>query len=50
MFRGIYTGASGMLAELVRVNTVSNNLANSATVGYKRSQTVTRNFPEVFFI
>jgi flagellar basal-body rod protein FlgG len=48
MFRGIYTGASGMLAELVRVNTVSNNLANSATVGYKRSQTVTRNFPEVF--
>lgn len=48
MFRGIYTGTSGMLAELVRVNTISNNLANSVTVGYKRSQTVIRNFPEVF--
>lgn len=48
MFRGIYTGTSGMLAELARVNTISNNLANSATVGYKRSQTVIRNFPEVF--
>ncbi|MGC8971086.1 MAG: flagellar hook-basal body protein [bacterium] len=48
MFRGIYTGTSGMLAELVRVNVISNNLANSATVGYKRSQTVIRSFPEVF--
>ncbi|MBC7319934.1 flagellar hook-basal body protein [bacterium] len=47
MFRGIYTGASGMLAELARVNTISNNLANSVTVGYKRSQTVNRSFPEV---
>lgn len=48
MFRGIYTGASGMLSELVRVDTISNNLANSATVGYKRSRTVVRSFPEVF--
>lgn len=47
MFRGIYTGASGMLVELARVNTVSNNLANSDTVGYKRSQAVVREFPEV---
>lgn len=46
MFRGIYTGASGMLVELARVNTISNNLANSDTVGYKRSQTVIRGFPE----
>ncbi len=47
MFRGIYTGASGMLVELARVNTISNNLANSDTVGYKRSQTVVKEFPEV---
>jgi len=48
MFRGIYTGASGMLSELVRVDTISNNLSNSATIGYKRDQTVVRSFPEVF--
>lgn len=48
MFRGIYTGASGMLSELVRVDVISNNLANSATTGYKREQVVVRSFPEVF--
>jgi len=37
-----------MLAELVRVDVVSNNLANSSTVGYKRDQTVFRSYPEVF--
>lgn len=48
MFRGIYTGASGMLSELVRVDVISNNLANSATIGYKKDQVVVRSFPEVF--
>ncbi|MGC8718140.1 MAG: flagellar hook-basal body protein [bacterium] len=48
MFRGLYTGASGMLGELVRVDVISNNLANSSTVGYKRDQAVFRSYPEVF--
>lgn len=37
-----------MLAELARVDVVSNNLTNSSTVGYKRDQTVFRSYPEVF--
>lgn len=48
MFRGLYTGASGMLGELARVDVISNNLANSGTVGYKRDQTVFKSYPEVF--
>ena len=36
MIRGLYTSASGMLAELHRQDTISNNLANVDTPGYKK--------------
>jgi flagellar basal-body rod protein FlgG len=36
MIRGIYTAAMGMLAEESRVNTISNNLANVDTAGFKK--------------
>lgn len=35
MDRGLYTAATGMLAEMDRMNAISNNLANLSTPGYK---------------
>jgi flagellar basal-body rod protein FlgF len=47
MVRGIYTGASGMLAEQTRLDTISNNLANADVEGYKRDVTIEKAFPEL---
>ena len=44
MIRGIYTSASGMLAESIRTDAISNNLANVNTTGYKRDVTVNKDF------
>ena len=44
MIRGIYTGASGMLAESMRTDVISNNLANVNTAGFKKDVTVTKDF------
>ncbi len=44
MIRGIYTSASGMLAETVRTDVISNNLANVNTTGYKRDVTINKDF------
>jgi flagellar basal-body rod protein FlgG len=47
MVRGIYTGASGMMATMEEMNVVANNLANVNTDGYKRETSVTKAFPEL---
>ncbi len=47
MLRGLYTGATGMKAEMNRMNTISNNLANVDTNGYKRDTSVSKAFPEM---
>ena len=44
MLRGIYTAASGMIAEGLRADTIANNLANADTAGYKKDTTVTSEF------
>lgn len=44
MIRGIYTAASGMLAESIRTDTIANNLANVNTAGYKKDVAVTKDF------
>ena len=44
MIRGIYTGASGMVAEATRTDVISNNLANANTAGFKKDMTVTKDF------
>lgn len=44
MLRGIYTGASGMLAESIRMETIANNLANATTTGFKKSVLATDEF------
>ena len=36
MLRSLWTGASGMIAQQVAVDTISNNLANINTAGYKK--------------
>lgn len=47
MVKGIYTGASGMVATQYELNTVANNLANVNTDGYKQETSVLKAFPEI---
>lgn len=47
MVRGIYTGASGMIVQMKRIDVVSNNLANVNTPSYKRDLTIFKSFPEM---
>lgn len=44
MVRGIYTAASGMVAESQRTDAIANNMANVDTTGYKRDITITKDF------
>jgi len=45
VLRGLYTAASGMLAQAARLDLESNNLANAATTGYKADQAELLSFP-----
>ncbi|KPJ82700.1 MAG: flagellar biosynthesis protein FlgC [Spirochaetes bacterium DG_61] len=47
MVRGIYTGASGMIAEMRRIDVISNNLANVDTPSYKKDISIMKAFPEM---
>lgn len=47
MVRGLYTGASGMIAQMRRIDVLSNNLANVNTPSYKRDTPVLKAFPEM---
>ncbi|MBL8967232.1 MAG: flagellar basal-body rod protein FlgF [Spirochaetaceae bacterium] len=47
MIRGWYTGASGMTAQQVRLDAISNNLANVDTDGYKRDTAVHKAFAQM---
>ncbi|WP_018750016.1 flagellar hook-basal body protein [Paenibacillus sanguinis] len=47
MLRGLYTAASGMLMEQRRHDTVTQNIANLNTPGYKQVNTVAHSFPEM---
>lgn len=47
MLRGLYTAASGMIAQQRRHDTVTNNISNINTPGYKQTNAVTRSFPEM---
>ncbi len=44
MIRGIYTAASGMIAETVRTDATANNLANASTAGYKKDDVIDKAF------
>jgi flagellar basal-body rod protein FlgG len=47
VIRGLFTGASGMSAQQVRLDAISNNLANVDTDGYKRDVAVHKAFAEL---
>jgi flagellar basal-body rod protein FlgG len=47
MLRGIYTGASGMIAQMHRMDALSNNLANVDLTGYKQDVPIGKAFPEL---
>lgn len=47
MLRGVYTGASGMVAQMHRMDALSNNLANVDVTGYKRDTSISKAFPEL---
>lgn len=47
MIRGIYSAASGMVAEMLRNDTIANNLANANTAGYKKDIAISQEFQNV---
>lgn len=47
MLRGLYTAAAGMVAQQHRHDTVTQNIANLSTPGYKQETAVQRAFPEM---
>jgi flagellar basal-body rod protein FlgF len=42
--RGLYSATSAMMMDMIRLDTVSNNLANISTTGYKRQQSLHHDF------
>ncbi|MGM8215038.1 flagellar hook-basal body protein [Bacillaceae bacterium W0354] len=47
MLRGFYTAGSGMIAQQRYQDTLSNNLANALTPGFKQDRSTFRAFPEM---
>ncbi|MBI2265178.1 MAG: flagellar basal-body rod protein FlgF [Armatimonadetes bacterium] len=45
MVRGLYTAASGMMVQMIRTDTIANNLANVRTSGFKRELSMFRAIP-----
>lgn len=50
MVRGLYTAYTGMANEQKRLDIIANNLANSATVGYKEENVTNQSFDELLTI
>lgn len=50
MTRGLYTAYTGMRNEQKRLDVISNNLANSATIGYKEESVCSRAFADLLAI
>lgn len=47
MIRGLYIGASGMIAQDARMDVVANNLANVDQTGFKKDLTLFKSFPDM---
>lgn len=47
MLKGLYTAYTGMMNEQHRMDTLSNNLANAATTGYKKEGSTSQAFSDV---
>lgn len=47
MLRGLYTATAGMMTQQRKHDTVTNNISNLQTPGYKQNIAVSRSFPEM---
>lgn len=47
MLRGLYTAAAGMISEQRRHDTITNNIANINSPGFKQGNALSRSFPEM---
>ena len=47
MLKGLYTGYTGMINEQHRMDVLTNNLANSNTIGYKKEGTTSQSFNDI---
>lgn len=47
MLRGLYTAAAGMISQQQRHDTITNNISNLNTPGYKQKSAVTHSFPDM---
>lgn len=47
MLRGMYTAVAGMITQQRKHDTITNNIANINTPGFKQGNAVSRSFPEV---
>lgn len=47
MLRGLYTAASGMITQQRRHDTITNNISNINTPGFKEVNAISRSFPEM---
>lgn len=50
MVRGLYTAYSGMINEQHRMDTLTNNLANASTVGFKKEGSTQQTFQELLSV
>ena len=46
MIRGLYTAATGMIAQTIKQDVIANNIANAQTPGFKRQQAVEVSFQQ----
>jgi len=47
MIRGLYTAAAGMLSNMLRHESIIQNLSNVRTIGYKADRTTVKDFPSL---
>ncbi len=47
MLRGLYTAAAGMVTQQRRHDTVTNNISNLNTPGFKQVNAISRSFPDM---
>lgn len=50
MVKGLYTAYTGMINQQKRLDVLTNNLANSATSGFKKEGTVSQSFDHVYAV
>lgn len=50
MVRGLYTAYTGMINEQKRLDVISNNFTNSATVGYKAENVTSQAFKDMMAV